>query len=40
MLYISYKKIKAIAERVCEIKVMREGKEQKIDSRELVPGDI
>ena len=40
MLYISFRKIKDMAEKKIAVEVIREGKKQMIDSNELVPGDI
>jgi magnesium-transporting ATPase (P-type) len=39
-LYFSYLKIRKMAEKNIEIKVIRENKIEIIDSRELVPGDV
>lgn len=39
-LYFSYLKIRKMAEKNIEMKVIREGKIEIIDSRELVPGDV
>lgn len=40
LLYISYRKIKEIAEVVVEVEVLRDGSFQRLPSSELVPGDI
>lgn len=40
LLYISYRKIKEIAEKVVEVEVIRSGKSVNIPSSQLVPGDI
>jgi magnesium-transporting ATPase (P-type) len=40
LLYISYRRIKEIAEVVVEVEVLRDGSFMKLPSTELVPGDI
>lgn len=40
LLYVSYRKIKSIAEQTFEVKVIRNGEERKVLNTELVPGDI
>ena len=40
MLYISFDKIKMMAERKIIITVLRNGQKMKIDSVDLVPGDV
>jgi cation-transporting ATPase 13A2 len=40
MLRLSFVKIKEIAEHSVEIRVVRDGQKQTINSTELVPGDI
>jgi magnesium-transporting ATPase (P-type) len=40
MLYVSYKRIKSIAEKISQVDVIRNGQKIKLDSRELVPGDV
>jgi magnesium-transporting ATPase (P-type) len=40
LLYISYKKIKEIAERIVSVDVLRDGKYQTIPSNHLAPGDL
>lgn len=40
LLYISYRKIKEMAEVVVEVEVLREGRFTTMPSNELVPGDI
>jgi magnesium-transporting ATPase (P-type) len=39
-LYLSNKKIKEIAEKAHPVRVLRSGRIQLIDSREIVPGDL
>ena len=39
MLYVSYGRVKEIAERAMMVRVVRDGVEEVIDSKELVPGD-
>ena len=40
LLYLSFKKIKEMAEKVFKVQVIRNGNKVEIDSNELVPGDI
>lgn len=40
MLYLSYRKIKEIAEHKFSVEVIREGKQEIIESNELCPGDV
>jgi magnesium-transporting ATPase (P-type) len=39
-LYLSNKKIKEIAEKTHPVQILRSGRIQVIDSREIVPGDV
>ncbi len=40
LLYLSFKKIKVMAEKDYEVAVIREGTEKKVKNIELVPGDL
>ena len=40
LLYLSFRRIREIAEKKIEVEVVRDGERVKINSNELVPGDI
>lgn len=40
LLYISYRKIQDMAEKIIKVRVKRNGSFREIDNHELVPGDI